>query len=257
MCIPLGLNSPYSLMTLISRLTTRTVTVYQPAEELAFSATNAIMAANSYFPITYKINILGKIFEIAALVWLIGLLAIIITLIILYTATKREIKDSLPLEQNVFLSDKVESPAVYGIIKPRIILPISFSDRNMKYILHHEKTHIRRGDNLWRLLAFLTAAVHWFNPLSWVFLKAFLSDLELACDEAAVARLDGKERKKYAGTLLGCAQSKSLFVSAFGGAKVRIRIENILSYKQMTVFSAVGFTILILAIIYTTLTNAG
>ena len=103
----------------------------------------------------------------------------------------------------------------------------------------------------------MAAAIHWFNPFSWVFLKVFLADLELACDEAAIAKYCDEERKEYARTLLNCSQSKSLFASAFGGAKVRMRIENVLSYKQMTVVSAVGFTILILAIIYTLLTNAG
>ena len=257
MCFPFGLNSPYSLMTLISRLTTKTITVFQPADEIAFSATNAIMAANSYFPITYKVNTLSKVFEIAGLIWLIGALAIIIALIIMYAATKHEIKDSCILDQNVYLSEKIESPAVYGIIKPKIVLPASFADTDREYVLQHERTHIRRCDNLWRLIGFLLTAIHWFNPLSWLFLKVFLADLELACDERAVSKYNNEERKEYARTLLNCAQSKNVFVSAFGGAKVRTRIENVLSYKQMTLVSAVGFTLLIIAIIYTLLTNAG
>lgn len=257
MCIPLGLNSQYSLMTLLARLTTKTVTVYQPAEKIEFSATNFIMAANSYFPITYKVNVLGKIFNAAALIWIIGALAIIIALAILYISTKREIRESKHLENNIFLSDKVESPAVYGIIRPKIVLPIAYAGRELKYVLQHEKNHIRRKDNLWRLLGFITAAIHWFNPFSWVFLKVFLSDLELACDEAAISEYNNEERKEYAITLLDCSQNKSLFASSFGGAKVRMRIENVLSYKQMTVVSAAGFTILILAVVYTLLTNAG
>ena len=257
MIIPLGLNSPYSLMTLISRLTTKTVTVYQPMEKIGFSTTNFIMAASDYFPITYKVDALAGVFEIAGLIWIIGALAITIALVILYGATKREIKDSKLLRNNVFLSEKVQSPAVYGIIKPRVVLPESFADQELKYILQHEKTHIRRGDNLWRLLGFLSAVVHWFNPCSWIFLKAFLSDMELACDEMAVAKYNDEERKEYARTLLNCSQSKNLFASAFGGAAIRMRIENIMSYKQMTVFSAFGFAILILAIIVTLLTNAG
>ena len=257
MCVPFGLNSRYSLLTLISRFTTRTVTVYQPTDDIAFSLSNSIMAANDYFPITYKVNTLSRVFEIAGLIWIIGAAAILIALAILYAATKRTVKDSRLLEQNVFLSDKVESPAVYGIIKPRIVLPASYADRELKYVLRHEKTHIRRRDNLWRLLAFAAVAAHWFNPLSWVFLKAFLSDLELACDESALSGYSEAERKEYARTLLDCAESKSLFVSAFGGAKVRTRIENVLSYKQMTAVSAVGSALLILAIIYTLLTNAG
>jgi len=256
MCIPVGLNSPYSLMSLISRLTTRTVTVYQPTDDIAFSYTNSIMAAESYSPVTYKVNILEKIFNVAGMVWIIVALALIIALTVIYVTTKKEISDSKLLRDNICLSAKVDSPAVYGIFRPKIILPQDYSDRDLTYIIRHEKTHIRRLDNLWRILGFLAAAVHWFNPLSWVFLKVFLEDLELACDEMAVSGLDAEERKDYARTLLSCTGSKSLLVSAFGGAKVRTRIENVLSYKRMTVLSAAGFAVLVIFIIYTLLTNA-
>ena len=73
----------------------------------------------------------------------------------------------------------------------------------------------------------------------------------------AVAGYGTEERKDYARTLLSCTGSRSLLVSAFGGAKIRTRIENVLSYKRMTVFSAIGFSILIIAVIFTLLTNAG
>ena len=256
MTVPLGLNSPYSLMSLISKLTTRTVTVYQPSEELAFSYTNSIMAAESYSPITYKVNLLEKVFAAAGAVWAIVALAILIALAIIYSATKKEIRYSRFLKENIYLSDKVDSPAVYGIFKPRIILPSSYENRDNRYVIRHEKTHIRRLDNLWRILGFATASIHWFNPFAWVFLKAFLEDLELACDEMAVSGYDAEERKSYARTLLECTRSKSLLVSPFGGAKVRTRIENVLSYKRMTAFSAAGFALLILIITVTLLTNA-
>ena len=243
-------------MSLISRLTTRTVTVYQPTDDIAFSYTNSIMAAESYSPVTYKVNILEEIFNVAGMVWIIVALALIISLTVIYVTTKKEISDSRLLRDNIRLSAKVDSPAVYGIFRPKIILPQDYSDRDLTYIIRHEKTHIRRLDNLWRILGFLAAAVHWFNPLSWVFLKVFLEDLELACDEMAVSGLDAEERKDYARTLLSCTGSKSMLVSAFGGAKVRTRIENVLSYKRMTVLSAAGFAVLVIFIIYTLLTNA-
>ena len=80
MWVPFGLNSRYSLMTLISQLTTKTVTIYQPADDIAFSVTNTLMLADSYFPIAYKVNILSKVFEISSLVWIISALALILAL---------------------------------------------------------------------------------------------------------------------------------------------------------------------------------
>ena len=257
MTVPVGLNSPYSLMSLVSRFTTRTVTVYQPSDDIAFSFSNSIRAAESYSPITYKVNILGTVFSVAGMIWTVVSLALLIALTIIYVSTKNAVADSRHLKSNIFFSDKVDSPAVYGIIRPKIIIPGSYKDMELKYIIRHEKTHIKRLDNLWRIIGFITASIHWFNPLSWVFLKAFLNDLELACDEMAVSGYDKEERKEYARTLLSCSGSKSLLVSAFGGAKVRTRIENVLSYKKMTAFSAIGFTLLVLVIIFTLITNAG
>ena len=257
MTVPVGLNSPYSLMSLVSRFTTRTVTVYQPSDDIAFSFSNSIRAAKSYSPITYKVNILGTVFSVAGMIWIVVSLALLIALTLIYVSTKNAVADSRHLESNIFFSDKVDSPAVYGIIRPKIIIPESYKDMELKYIIRHEKTHIKRLDNLWRILGFITASVHWFNPLSWVFLKAFLNDLELACDEMAVSGYDKEERKEYARTLLSCSGSKSLLVSAFGGAKVRTRIENVLSYKKMTAFSALGFALLVVVIIFTLITNAG
>ena len=256
MVLPVGLNSPYSLMSVFSRLT-RNVTVFKPSDDISFSISNSIRAADSYSPVRFKSNGLNMVFTVTGFIWIVAALALLIALTILYVSTKKAVADSKLLNSNIYFSGKVDSPAVYGIIKPRIVIPESYKEKNLEYIIRHEKTHIKRLDNLWRILGFVTASVHWFNPLSWVFLKAFLNDLELACDEMALAGLEKDERKKYAMALLEASQSKSLLVSAFGGAKVRTRIENVLSYKKMTLVSATGFTLLILVIIFTLVTNAG
>jgi beta-lactamase regulating signal transducer with metallopeptidase domain len=256
MVLPVGLNSPYSLMSVFSRLT-RNVTVFKPADDISFSFSNTIKAADSYYPLTFKSNVLGTVFTVTGFIWIVAMLALLIALTLIYVSTKKAVADAVHFESNIYFSDKVDSPAVYGILKPRIVIPESFKGKDLVHIIRHEKTHIKRLDNLWRILGFITASVHWFNPLSWVFLKAFLNDLELACDEMALAGLEKDERKQYAMTLLESSQSKSILVSAFGGAKVRTRIENVLSYKKMTAVSAAGFTLLILVIICTLITNAG
>ena len=257
MAVPFGLNSPYSLMTLASKIMAKTVVVYQPAEELAFSMMNSVGAAESYFPLTYKARALEKVFGAASAVWIIGALAIVLMLAAVYFTTMREMKDAAHLRGNVYLSEKSASPAVYGVLKPKIILPEPYRDRNIELIILHEETHIRRADNLWRTLAFLLTAAHWFNPLCWVFLGMFLADLELSCDEYVLARLGGGRAKEYARTLLESGQSKTVFASAFGGARIRTRIENILSFRKMTGFSLALCTAWIAAVFYVLLTNAG
>ena len=52
MCVPVGVNSPYSLMSLISRFAVRTVTVWEPVDSWTVSAENFVRIADSYSPLT-------------------------------------------------------------------------------------------------------------------------------------------------------------------------------------------------------------
>lgn len=257
MTFPLGLNSPYSLMSLLSKITTKSITVYQPADGMAFSMINMIMKADTYFPITYKVNILEDVFGAASVIWIIVSLAILLMLVVTYFTTIYEIRDSTHLRDNIYLSEKIVSPAVYGIIKPRIILPATYKDRDIELVILHEKTHIGSFDNLWRMIAFVIVAVHWFNPLCWLFLKGFLADLEMACDERVLTKIGADRAKDYASSLLESRQGTTVFASAFGGAKIRTRIEGILSFKKLTWLSLTVFIALTGVIFYVLLTNAG
>ena len=257
MSLPFGLNSPYSLMSLLSKITTKTIVVYQPTDDLAFSMMNSVMAADTYFPITYKVNVLENVFNVASVIWILVSLAILLMLVVTYLIAVYEIKDSIHLKDNVYLSEKIVSHAVYGIVKPKIVLPTSYKDRDIDLVILHEKTHIRSLDNLWRMIAFVIVAIHWFNPFCWLFLKGFLADLELSCDERVLAKLGADRAKDYASSLLESGQVTTIFASAFGGAKIRTRIENILLFKKLTWFSLTVFIALIGVIFYVLLTNAG
>ena len=265
MLVPVGIGGKYGLMTLLAKLFAKSVTLYFPIADLPYyTMMNSVGAAESYAPIVYKADLLKNVFGISAAIWAIVFAAIVLSVIATYILTIKETKDASVLSQagkNVYISDKLTSPAVYGIIKPKIILPASYGDMDperLGYILAHERAHIRSCDNLLRLIAFLSAALHWFNPLSWIFLKCFLEDTEIACDEKALSRLgaDKEEQKKYASVLLDCAEERSVFVSAFGGAKLRVRIERVLSFKKISLSSAVVFGALIAFIAYALLTNA-
>ncbi len=255
-CIPFGIGGKYGLMALLSRFTTKTVPVYE-GDLLKVSMMNSVQAADSYFPFAYKTDLLANVFMYASYVWASIAAVIIAVMAVLYVTTIRELKDAKHLKDNVYCSDKILSPVVYGIFRSRIIIPATYKDmENLDLVILHEQCHIRRLDNLWRVIAFFTAAVHWFNPLSWVFLKMYLSDVELACDESVLSRLGEDGKKRYAHTLLDARQSRTVFASAFGGAKIRTRIEHILSFRKMTAVSAAGLSILVIAIAYILLTNA-
>lgn len=257
MTFPFGLNSQYSLMSLLSKITTKTIVVYQPTDDVAFSMMNSVMVADTYFPITYKVDVLDKVFGVASVVWIIVFLAIVLMMLVIYFTTIHEMRDAAHLRDNIYLSEKVITPAVYGVLKPKIVLPTSYKDRDIELIIQHEKMHIRRADNLWRMMAFLIVAAHWFNPFCWIFLKMLLADIELSCDECVLAKLGNDRAKEYALSLLESKQGTTVFASAFGGANIRTRIENILSFKKLTWLSLIVFVALIGIIFYVLLTNAG
>ncbi|MBQ9750742.1 MAG: M56 family metallopeptidase [Clostridia bacterium] len=256
MCIPVGISSKYGIMALLSRFTTKTIVIVQIGDDSALTMMNHVMGANGYFPITYKVNLLEDLFHIASAVWLIVALAAILTLTIIYVITRGEMKDAPKLKDNIYISDKIKAPAVYGTIKPKIILPTEYDANRLHFILMHEKAHIKRKDNLIRLLAFIVVCLHWFNPFAWLMLKMLYTDIELACDETVLSKCNKAERKEYAYTLLSTAEKTNVFAASFGGSKIRIRIENILSYKKISRISIVAFSVLITAICYVLLTNA-
>ena len=68
-------------------------------------------------------------------------------------------------------------------------------------------------------------------------------------------RLDREQKREYAKTLLE-HKERVVYVSSFGGAKIKTRIENILSYKRMSAFSTVMFSVLCAVMFYLLLTNA-
>lgn len=83
------------------------------------------------------------------------------------------------------------SPALVGLIRPRVVLPEDFDQRftaaERTLILAHEQVHRDRLDNLWSLLTAVLVALHWWNPLAWWAAGRMRADQELACDATVLA----------------------------------------------------------------------
>lgn len=208
--------------------------------------TNYIQTASSYDPLKFAEPGQYRVFAWGGLIWIVLACALLLTFGILYGITLRELKDARPLEgrRGVFLSEKVTGPALYGIVRPRIVLPEGEEDSpQLEHILLHEEIHRKRLDNLRRMTVFALAALCWFDPLAWLFLKCFLADLELACDEQVLARLGEEKKKEYAIALVSEEERKSLFASAFGGAAIRVRVERILSWKRMSLLACLALSV--------------
>lgn len=256
--IPLGIANKLSLINLLSKITTRTVTVFDGGNALPdFTMTNSTMAANRYFPIVYKTSLLKNMYTVSSVIWIVVAILSVISCFLLYGFSKAETENAVHLKENIYQTGRIRTPAVYGILHPRILLPAAVCGKDIDYILAHERVHIKRRDNLLRMIAIVTACLHWFNPFVWIFIKYFFEDMELACDAKVIKNYSEIQRKEYAGALLAFASAKKApFVPAFGSSKTKSRIENIVTYRHLTIVSFMIFSLLVSALAIVLLTNA-
>ncbi|MBQ8849825.1 MAG: hypothetical protein IJ011_05820 [Clostridia bacterium] len=181
-----------------------------------------------------------------ALFWIVGIVGLLIYAFISYVRVWHKIGRAVRFKDNVYQSENVASPFVLGLIKPKIYLPFSISDRDMTYVVAHEKAHICRKDHLWKPLGFLLLTLHWFNPLMWLSYILLCRDIELACDEKVIRALDRDERADYSQALLTCSVNRRMISAcplAFGEVNVKDRVKSVLNYKKP------AFWIIVVAIV--------
>ena len=169
-----------------------------------------------------------------------GVWATVALIILIYGAVSfwrlhKNSSDAIKMEGNIFQSEKVVSPFVLGVIKPKILIPFNLDDETLSHIVSHEKSHIKSFDNITKLVAFILLAVHWYNPLVWICFKLLTVDIELACDERVVKNYTLEKRKSYAEALLSCAVNEGrglIYPLGFGEVSIKDRIKAVVSYKK-------------------------
>jgi beta-lactamase regulating signal transducer with metallopeptidase domain/Tol biopolymer transport system component len=101
----------------------------------------------------------------------------------------------------VVATDKVKCPALFGFVRPRLLLPDgmieALSKQELRYVLLHELAHLKRHDIYVGWLVSLLQILHWFNPLVWLAFYRMRADRELACDALVLARTQSYEPKSY------------------------------------------------------------
>jgi beta-lactamase regulating signal transducer with metallopeptidase domain len=84
------------------------------------------------------------------------------------------------------------SPAMLGILQPRLVLPCDFRQRYSRaerhLVLQHERTHVKRGDSISNLAMAVLMATQWWNPLVIFASRALSRDQERACDASVIHR---------------------------------------------------------------------
>lgn len=215
----------------------------------------------------------------AAIIWILGMIFLIIRSFgkyrqaakILETSTIARdydishIKKLMGINKNVdiYTLDFLGSPLVYGLIKPKIIIPASMINNNysddIRQILAHEIYHIKRYDNILKLIWSIVICIHWFNPLVWLSAKYFNEDMELSCDEKVMKIWRDDIRKKYANSLIDISDKQEHVMQGsllfFGESNIKTRVKNIMKYKKPKAWITLFGIILLAVLIVFTLTN--
>lgn len=166
--------------------------------------------------------------------YLLGLAVMLLYALISTLLLRKKVSVSLRQRGNIRLCDEVASPFILGIFRPVIYLPSSLSEEEKRFVLAHERAHLRRLDYIWKPVGFLILSLHWFNPFCWLSYVLLCRDIELACDEKVIRELGHTERAAYSQTLLNCSAHRILAACpvAFGETDVRTRVKAVLNYKK-------------------------
>ena len=265
MLIPFSLESKWSIYNVLRRLRTYMGGGDVPSDMLVYEHIptlpgNAVEPSEALAVLSYSP------FEV---LWIGGMAVLFTVFAVLLIRNYWALRTAEPVTDNEYItqwrtnhrlkrplkivrSALVTSPASFGVLRPRIILPKAMDadgGEKLQYILAHEYFHIRRFDMLWKLLALCAVCVHWFNPLAWVMLFLLHRDLELSCDEMVLRHFGGTERAAYAHSLIDMAEKSPAFTimhSYFSKNAVEERIIAVMKYKKSSLWAMVAALVFII-----------
>ena len=168
--------------------------------------------------------------DILACVWVVVTVALLVKVVIETVRLGRKLTE--PAQDGVVLQTQINSAFVFGLFRPRIFLPAGLDDAQRAFILTHERAHIRRGDHIVKLLFYVGACIHWFNPLVWFGWRLMQNDMEMACDEAVLNILGEQQKVAYSETVLAFSDGSNAVQAAFAKGSVEKRIKGILRFHK-------------------------
>jgi len=169
----------------------------------------------------------------------------------------QNIKKDLRVSKRISLSlcPYISSPMMVGLFNPRILLPVAdFSQEELYFILKHELVHYKRKDLYYKYLLLIATAMHWFNPIVYLMVKAVNIQCELSCDAEVVRSTNMNMRYQYCKTILELlrVQSKmktALSINFYGGKNgMKNRISSIMDTRKKKVGLSVILATLIITI---------
>ena len=180
---------------------------------------------------------------VAMVVWFAGMAVMFAYSLGSYLWLRYKVRVSLCCRDNIYVCDSIATPFVFGLIKPRIYIPSGMDEAQRECVIAHETAHLKRKDHWWKTIGFALLSVYWFHPLLWISYLLFSRDIERACDERVVKKLDTDARKAYAEALVACSLQKRMMFAcplSFGEVGVKDRVKSVLHYKKPAFWIVVG-----------------
>lgn len=223
--------------------------------------------------------------HLLVIVWLTGIAAVALRLSLASLSLRRILRRAQPITDHPAVTilesarravdlrvsvrllrcPDISTPAITGIIRPRLLVPPhlleSLSPAELRHVFLHECTHIRREDVLLNYWLALISIIHWYNPILWLLLPRIRADRELACDEAVLAK--GEPAAAYGQTLLKILEisaARPFPVGAIGIIEsksfVQRRIRMIAAFRRTPAWIAFPALALTVTLAASTLTSA-
>ena len=135
---------------------------------------------------------------------------------------------SLKKYPSAVLNRRTGSPMLAGLCRPVIFLPdTKTQESQLRLVLRHELLHYQRKDLWVKLFVLLAAAIHWFNPIVWVFIHEINLACELSCDEGVAAELSTEGRREYGRAILSALsetqKKQNMLFAPFGSGQQNMK----------------------------------
>ncbi len=237
--LPVSFESVLSLVPSAETLPRESLYAAQPTVHTGIASLNTVI--NPAFTEAFKpqtevasVNPLQIAVFLGAIVWAVGVFAMLIYAAISYIRIFRRVKNA-EKSGDMYICDTISSPFILGVLSPRIFVPRTTAEEDTEYVMEHERAHIKRRDHIWKPLGFILLSLHWFNPIIWLGYILLCRDIELACDERVIKKLGTDVKKSYSTALVNLSVPHRMISAcplAFGEVGVKSRVKNILSYKK-------------------------
>ena len=262
MVFPFSIESVLSLIPSAETISPTIMMEQSPSVQTGVPALNHVInpvISGSFTPAPgASANPLQIWIPVLAGIWLFGIAALFLYSAVSYWRLRRKVCEAVILRGNIYQSEKVCSPFVLGIIRPKIYLPYHMDSREMGHVIAHEQTHICRRDHWWKPLGFLLLTIHWFNPLMWLSYVLLCRDIELACDEKVIGEMGNEQRADYTQALVTCSVGRRVIAAcplAFGEIGVKERVKSVMNYKKPAFWIVLASVIVCAVIAVCFLTN--